>query len=450
MAPREDLAVGPVPPVRPDRALHSDRGGRARATAAVDHAIRGVAAEAALVGETRRRVRLERAPLDRRSGLITGGAFFVTVGAWLALAPPRELPAPWFAASIVAYIVAGLVEFEIGPGSALPTTPVLVVMLFLLPPQWVPVAVVTGLAGAAFVARLRDPTRRERVIVLAGSGWHAVGPAAVFAAAHLTRPRISDAHFYVLALLSQFTFDAISSWIRNCYGLGVPLRQLTAALRFTFLNDMFLAPIGFAAVLASPDSPGALLFLLPPIALLAMLQVDRRKHIDRVVALSDAVTDTSVLARRDALTGLPNRLAWEEATARYDGSETALGVMFADVDGLKKANDEYGHDLGDQLLVAVADVISRTLAASTGAVVARLGGDEFAMLVPDASIASTHAIASALRAAFGATPALAGAIPVSASVGVGFAARGAQLTAALAEADRGVNVDKVTRGVRRR
>jgi hypothetical protein len=35
-------------------------------------------------------------------------------------------------------------------------------------------------------------------------------------------------------------------------------------------------------------------------------------------------------------------------------------------------------------------------------------------------------------------------------VGVGFAARGAQLTAALAEADRGVNVDKVTRGVRRR
>ncbi len=93
--------------------------------------------------------------------------------------------------------------------------------------------------------------------------------------------------------------------------------------------DLSLAPIGIAAAIAAPNSPGALLLVLPPIALLATLQSDRRKQIDQTVALGAAYVDTNDLARRDALTGVSNRLAWEEAIARCELADTPAGVILA-------------------------------------------------------------------------------------------------------------------------
>ena len=431
MTLQRDSAVGADPPVRPDRVLrrwHS----RSQSTT-ID--IGEIADRAAQVGETRRRLRAEVDADDRRSGLLTGGSFLVAVAGWAYLAPPPDVPVRLFLLCVAAYVAAASVEFEIGPGSALPTTPVLVVMLFLLPPQWVPVAVASGLAGAAVVNRLRDPHRRERLIVISGSGWHAVGPAAVFAVAHISRPAPADWPVYVLALLAQFTCDAASSWVRNCHGLGVEPKQLARALQFTFLCDGLLAPMGLAAALALPGSAGALLFLLPPIAFLAMLHSDRRKHIDETVALSALYSDTNELARRDALTDLANRLTWEEATAQFEQSDSSFGVLFADVDGLKRANDKFGHEMGDRLLIAVADVLKREAATLPGG---------------DASFISTDTLASSIRARLRAAPTLDGIIPISASVGLGFARNGQSLRAAIAAADDGANKQKVTRGVRRR
>ena len=416
----------------------------------VDHDIDLIAAEAALTQESRRRMHERVAGNDRRSGLMTGGSFLVAVATWNALAPPRGISIGALVACIAVYVVAGSVEFEIGPGSALPTTPVQVVMLFLLPPQLVPVAVLCGLGGATLVGRVRDPQRREGPLVIAGCGWQVVGPAAVFAIAHVARrPALADAPVYALALAAQFTLDAAASWVRNCYGLRVRNRDLANALRFTFGCDLLLAPLGLAAALAVPGSARALLFLLPPTALLAMLQSDRRRQIDKTVALGVAFADTSDLARRDALTGVSNRLAWEESIARHQDLESPVGVVLADVDGLKAANDRYGHDMGDRLLVAVADVIVRSAQSSAGAVVARIGGDEFALLLPFASSASTRSVGADLLAAFAYPLSLDGAIPVSASVGVGFTNRGSTLGSAIADADHAMNRNKDARGLRR-
>ena len=410
----------------------------------------GIAAAAALLRDSRGRLRGELADNDRRSGLLTGGSFLVAVAAWILLAPPASVPIAVLAGCVAAYVVAGCVEFEIGPGCALPTMPVQVVMLFLLPPQLVPVAVGLGLVGAARLGRVRDPQRRERPMVLAGSGWQAVGPAAVFALAHVHGPELSYWPVYVLALLAQFTSDSASSWVRNCYGLRVPTGQLASALRFTFVCDLFLAPIGFAATRAVPHSPGALVFLLPPTALLAMLQSDRRKQIDQTVALGAAFTDTSDLARRDALTGVANRLSWEEVTARLQRRDQPIGVILADVDGLKAANDTLGHATGDRLLVAVAEMLQRAVPEESGGLLFRIGGDEFAILLPDATATSTDDLGSAIRAAFENEPTLDGVIAISASVGVGFATGGAVFGPAVATADRGVHLEKDRRGVRRR
>ena len=407
----------------------------------------GIAADAAVIAAARRRIR-KGLVADRGTGLLTGGSFLVVVIAWLVLAPPRSVPIVMFIACVVAQVVAASVEFEIGPGCALPTTPVQVVMLFVLPLPLVPVAVVLGLAGAAQVARLGDPDRRERIIVIAASGWQVVGPAAIFAIACVKGPAVADWPVYGLALCAQFSLDGATSWVRICYGLDVPISNLAVALRFTFLCDLLLAPIGFAAALALPGSPGALLLLLPLMLLLAMLQSDRRRQLDQTIMLGVAFTDTSHLARRDVLTGVSNRLAFEECAARLTASDSPVGVVLADVDGLKVANDTYGHAMGDHLLVAVAEVIVRTVSEAV-APVYRIGGDEFAIMLHDSSPGTADLLADRLRLAFETAPAIDADVRVSASVGSGFAPSGSVLGNAIARADHAVSDEKTRRGLHR-
>jgi diguanylate cyclase (GGDEF)-like protein len=391
---------------------------------------------AALVGATRNRARTAIPTPDRRSGLLTGGSLAAVVVAWLLLAPPVAASPLVLLACIAAHAAASSIEFEIGPGSALPTTPVLVVALFVLPPVLVPVVAASGLVIAAKIANLRDPSRHERLAVLVGSAWHAVGPAAVFAVFGITGPRLADIPVYALALVAQLACDAASTWVRNGYGLGVPLRVLAAALRFTFAVDILLWPVGLSAALAIPGSAGALLLLAPPIALLAVLQRDRQRNISRAVVLGVAVTEASDQARLDALTGLRNRLAWEEALAHHRAAVAPLGVVFADVDGLKVANDDLGHEVGDRLLLAVSSALQRVTPDGHGVLAARLGGDEFGILLPGDAAPLAEAVADLLRNALRSTPPINDRIPVSASIGVGYAASGGDIGRALAEADR--------------
>lgn len=88
-------------------------------------------------------------------------------------------------------------------------------------------------------------------------------------------------------------------------------------------------------------------------------------------------------ARTDSLTGLGNRLLWEEAVtaaqAELDAG-TAMTVITLDLDGLKAVNDGFGHDAGDDLLRRCADVLRAH--CREGDVAVRLGGDEFALLLP--------------------------------------------------------------------
>jgi diguanylate cyclase (GGDEF)-like protein len=406
--------------------------------------------EAATIRDARNRAHSESAVPDRMSGYLTGGSFALALVAWFLLAPPSSVPLGLLAACIAAHAAAASIEFEIGPGTALPTTPVLYVSLFLLPSQFVPVVTLAGLIVASQVARLRDPERHERLAVLAGSSWHAVGPSLVFALAGGRVLGPEAVGLYALALGAQFGCDAAASWVRDCFGLGLPTRKLANALHFTFLADLMLAPVGIAAALAAPGSVLALLFLAGPLLLLAMLQRDRERHIDRAVVLSEAFTRSADRARRDVLTGLRNRLAWEEAIAGHSVRPEPVGVVLADVDGLKATNDALGHEVGDRLLVAVADAIREATPSEGGAVAARLGGDEFGILLPGPLAGRTGAIAEALQRSLGDARRLPGHPSVGASIGYGLAMSGAMISFASLEADRGVYDDKARKDVRRR
>jgi len=89
------------------------------------------------------------------------------------------------------------------------------------------------------------------------------------------------------------------------------------------------------------------------------------------------------LSSHDVLTGLYNRAYFEEALARLEKeSVLPVSILVADVDGLKRINDEFGHSAGDHLLHSAAEILRASFRAQD--VVARIGGDEFAVLLPAA------------------------------------------------------------------
>ncbi|MDR0881891.1 MAG: GGDEF domain-containing protein [Candidatus Adiutrix sp.] len=87
-------------------------------------------------------------------------------------------------------------------------------------------------------------------------------------------------------------------------------------------------------------------------------------------------------SEHDILTGLYNRTKFRLATQKISADCETVGVLFFDVNDLKKYNDEIGHSAGDKLLQKMAE--SLTAVFTEDSLSFRLGGDEFAVLVPNA------------------------------------------------------------------
>lgn len=121
-------------------------------------------------------------------------------------------------------------------------------------------------------------------------------------------------------------------------------------------------------------------------------------------------------ASRDALTGLVNRSAWEEAAGRVAAfcrrHRRPLGAIFLDLDGFKSLNDRAGHAAGDRELAEFARGLRRGLRRSD--LVGRFGGDEFLALLPGTDLPGT--LRAARRLFSGSSPSRRPRIPFSAGV----------------------------------
>jgi len=137
-------------------------------------------------------------------------------------------------------------------------------------------------------------------------------------------------------------------------------------------------------------------------------------------------------ALHDPLTGLPNRVLLQQrldhAAARAQRSHSTAAVLFADLDRFKRINDTFGHSIGDQLLVAVAQRLAALV--RPGDTLARVSGDEFVILCEEiAQSSDVELLATRIDEALSA-PFVLGSrqLVISASVGIAYSGPGEAVT----------------------
>ncbi|MEA1996889.1 MAG: diguanylate cyclase, partial [Gemmatimonadota bacterium] len=142
--------------------------------------------------------------------------------------------------------------------------------------------------------------------------------------------------------------------------------------------------------------------------LVSLVNITDRKKIEQekdllFSKLQQLNKQLETLAITDGLTRLYNhRFFMENISREFSRAQRSgqpLALMMVDIDSFKKFNDTYGHQLGDQVLVKVADVFRNSRRSSD--IVARYGGEEFVLLLPDTDLAKAMVLAEKLRKGVG-------------------------------------------------
>jgi diguanylate cyclase (GGDEF)-like protein len=150
------------------------------------------------------------------------------------------------------------------------------------------------------------------------------------------------------------------------------------AIGITVMAALLRGWVGSNAWTQHAFQAGSMFEMLMWLRVIGVRHADARQRAERADREREVLQK---LARTDALTGLPNRRGLEQELALalpHADSQRMLAVFLVDLDGFKAINDRHGHDVGDELLVAVAVRLRSEL--RHGDVVARLGGDEFVVL----------------------------------------------------------------------
>ncbi|WP_433087627.1 putative bifunctional diguanylate cyclase/phosphodiesterase [Dactylosporangium sp. CA-052675] len=265
------------------------------------------------------------------------------------------------------------------------------------------VAVVAGCASIAVFVKLASTgigaIERGALRILAVATGVAAAAGAM-APAYAAFPAISDGHV-TTALASVFIAFAAD---RQRRAADLPPPPPLPARRWSVLPYLAVAAANGLLLVADQGPDGRV--LTAGTVLLTLVVVARQIHafrdnarlletVDRTVAqLREARDQLASQAAQDALTGLGNRRLLARRMEEMSGTPPhRLHLAIIDLDDFKQVNDRLGHNVGDELLRAVA--VRLTGVVGTAGTVVRLGGDEFAILT-DAEPCAADALAARL------------------------------------------------------
>ena len=174
-------------------------------------------------------------------------------------------------------------------------------------------------------------------------------------------------HYAIYLAMETSVYFAVT-WIVIRYRKALRLHDSIAVLSYTLFPALAMVP-NVLAPEYSFSYPACTLSLL---LIYVMLQGEQERDYLR---RERVITDES---RRDELTGLLNRRAFTEMCGCQQGDEN-IGVVFCDANGLKYANDHFGHERGDRLLCDLAEMLHRHFHHGS---TFRISGDEFVVLLP--------------------------------------------------------------------
>ena len=240
-------------------------------------------------------------PLDRRewrAEAVVGGALLLAAIALAVFAAPGQRDADPLTAVLLtlALALASRVEFDVVGWYTIAAQIVLVPMLFALAPALVPLLAALALVVAKLPEVAAGKRPASRAVMGLGDAWFTVGPALLLTAAGAPGAGDVAAWLLLAALAAQFCGDFVSAWVRERLAGGGSLREQLRHGAFIYGIDALLAPLGFLAALAAEQRPWATaLLLVPAVALLGLLAVERRWRIDYVLELSRAYRGTATL-----------------------------------------------------------------------------------------------------------------------------------------------------------
>ena len=299
-----------------------------------------------LLAESRGRMPRAVAARERRAEAAVGGAFVIAAVLIAVLASTdRSFDATAAVLATLSLAIASLVVFEVGSLHTMPTQVAFVPMLFVLPPELVPLFVLAALLIGKIVDAVGGRLAPGRIFMAAGDSWFAVGPALVLAAAGA--PAATSVGFGVLvaALVAQFSVETVASVVRDRLHGDASLREHVTESRWIYLVDTLLAPIGFAIAIAATGRPWALLLPLPLFLLLLIFARERTARLQSLLELSSAYRGTAhvlgdMIGHDDTYTGSHSRSVVELSVA----VAAEIGL-----DDRGRRNVEFGallHDVG--------------------------------------------------------------------------------------------------------
>jgi diguanylate cyclase (GGDEF)-like protein len=162
------------------------------------------------------------------------------------------------------------------------------------------------------------------------------------------------------------------------------------------------------------------------------------------LGLSAQRRDLHVKATTDGLSGLMNRTAFDEVLdqelRRSERRQEPVALLLIDLDHFKEINDTYGHQMGDEVIRRVSQLLCINTRAMDA--VARYGGEEFAMILKGMQLHQAESIAERLRTQIEAMAGLPEPIRVTASIGIAVRGAGDTVTSLFKRSDKALYMSK--------